>query len=81
MKKICFVFLFFIASISIAISASVVFTPDWQTADRSSVGIAPDPATETAAIVHVYAARAFSWRSLFAVHTWLATKDKDAKKL
>lgn len=79
MKKFCFVFLFFIASISIAISASVVFSPDWQTADRSSVGIAPDPAIESAAIVQVYAARAFSWRSLFAVHTWLATKDKDAK--
>jgi len=79
MKKIRFVFLFFITSISIAISASVLFGHDWQTADRSSVGIAPDPAIESEAIIQVYAARAFSWRSLFAVHTWIATKAKDAK--
>ena len=79
MKKIRFVFLFFITSISIAISASILFGPDWQTADRSSVGIAPDPAIESEAIIQVYAARAFSWRSLFAVHTWIATKAKDAK--
>ncbi len=79
MKKIRFVLLFLIASLSIAISASVVFGPDWQTADRSSVGIAPDPAIESEAVIQVYAARAFSWRSIFAVHTWIATKDKDAK--
>jgi len=80
MKKVRFIFLFFIASISIAISANVLFGTDWQTADRSSVGIAPDPAMESAAIVQVYAARAFNWRSLFAVHTWLATKAEDASK-
>jgi hypothetical protein len=80
MKKIRFVLLFFITSISIAISASVVFSPDWRTADRSSVGIAPDPAIESEAIVQVYAARAFNWRSIFAVHTWLATKAEDASE-
>jgi hypothetical protein len=79
MKKIRFVSLFFITSISIAISASVLFGPDWQTADRSSTGIAPDPSIESEAIIQVYAARAFGWRSLFAVHTWIATKDKDAE--
>ena len=80
MKKFSFLFLFFIASISIAISASVVFTPDWQTADRSSVGIAPDPAIETGAIVQVYAARTFNWQRIFAVHTWLATKAEGASE-
>ncbi len=79
MKKIRLVSLFFITSISIAISASVLFGPDWQTADRSSAGIAPDPSIESEAILQVYAARAFGWRSLFAVHTWIATKDKDAE--
>ena len=80
MKKIRFVLLLFITSISIAISAGALFGPDWQTADRSSVGIAPDPAIETEAIVQVYAARAFNWRSIFAVHTWLATKAEDASE-
>lgn len=52
---------------------------DWRTADRSSVGIAPLPEDEPAAIVHVYTARAFSWRGYFAVHSWIATKEKNAK--
>ncbi len=79
MKKIRFVFLFLITSISIVILTNILFGPDWKTADRTSVGIAPDPAIESEAVIQVYAARAFSWRNLFAVHTWIATKDKDAK--
>ncbi len=51
---------------------------DWRTADRSSVGIAPDPATTPEALVQVYAARAFNWRGIFGVHTWIATKERDA---
>ena len=51
---------------------------DWRTADRSSTGIAPDPATTPEALVQVYAARAFNWRGALGVHTWIATKDEDA---
>lgn len=51
---------------------------DWRTADRSSAGIAPAPAAEPEALVHVYAARAFNWRGYFAVHSWIATKEKNA---
>ena len=51
---------------------------DWRTADRSSAGIAPNPRTTREAVVQAYAARAFSWRGIFAVHTWIATKDADA---
>ena len=54
------------------------FGRDWRTADRSSTGIAPDPATTREAVVQVYAARAFNWRGLFAVHTWIAIKPRDA---
>ncbi len=35
---------------------SVNLGANWQTADRSSAGIAPDPAVETGAVVQVYAA-------------------------
>src|SRR5690606_13745782 len=28
--------------------------------------------------IQVYAARSFNWRGMFSVHTWLATKAKDA---
>ncbi len=50
----------------------------WYEADRSSAGIAPDPATTPEAVVQVYAARAFNWRGIFAVHTWVATKERNA---
>ncbi len=50
------------------------FDADWRTADRSSAGIAPPAASTPEAVVQVYAARAFHWRGLFGVHTWVATK-------
>jgi hypothetical protein len=56
----------------------IAHAQDWRTADRSSVGIAPDPGQEEQALVHVYAARAFRWRKYFAVHCWVATKEKGA---
>ncbi|MBT6094688.1 MAG: DUF3750 domain-containing protein [Rhodospirillaceae bacterium] len=51
---------------------------DWRTASRESAGIAPDPARHSEAIVQVYAARAYSWRGVFGVHTWIAVKPTDA---
>ncbi len=51
-----------------------VYADDWRTADRSSAGLAPDPAEFRDAIIQVYAARTFGWRRAFAVHTWIATK-------
>ena len=52
---------------------------DWRTADRSPTGVAPDPAVTREAVVQVYAARAFNWRGMFAVHTWIATKPRGAR--
>jgi hypothetical protein len=51
---------------------------DWRTADRSPTGIAPDPSLTQEAVIQVYAARAFNWRGMFAVHTWIATKPENA---
>jgi len=51
---------------------------DWRTATRESAGIAPPAAAYRDPIVQVYAARAFSWRGAFAVHTWVAVKPRDA---
>ena len=50
----------------------------WNQAGRESVGIAPKPDVEKRAVVQIYAARAHGWRGNYAVHTWIATKDKDA---
>jgi len=52
----------------------------WRTADRSSARIAPSPEQESAAVVQVYAARAYSWRGYFAVHTWISTKAAGARQ-
>jgi hypothetical protein len=47
---------------------------DWRTASRESAGIAPDPSVAKEAIIHVYGAKAWSWRGWFAIHTWIAAK-------
>ncbi|KYG60942.1 hypothetical protein AZI85_10690 [Bdellovibrio bacteriovorus] len=56
------------------------FAQDWRTATRDSAGIAPDPHSEKRAVVQVYAARTVDWRGYFAVHSWIATKEKDANE-
>lgn len=53
---------------------------DWRTASREPAGIAPDPVEVSEPVVQVYAARAYSWRGIFGVHTWIATKRRDADR-
>src|SRR5690554_6294779 len=60
------------------LSITACSSGDWQTASREPAGIAPNPATESQAVIEVYAADAFGWRGWFAVHTWLAVKPKQA---
>lgn len=45
---------------------------------RGSAGIAPLPDEYRGALIEVYAARTSSWHSRLAVHTWVATKERDA---
>lgn len=52
---------------------------DWWALDRGPSGQAPDPAATPEAVVQVYAARAVSWRGVFAVHTWIAVKPRGAE--
>jgi hypothetical protein len=51
---------------------------DWRTASRDSANIAPDPASEKAAVLQVYGASTWGWRGWFAIHTWIATKPTNA---
>jgi len=46
----------------------------WSRARWDSAGLAPDPATTPEAVVQVYAARAWGWKGVFAVHSWLVLK-------
>ena len=52
---------------------------DWSTASHTPVGLAPDPRQVREAVVQVYAARAFAWRGVFSVHTWVAVKPAHAE--
>jgi hypothetical protein len=51
----------------------------WYDARRDPTGLAPDPATTQEAVIQVYAARAVSWRGIFAVHTWISVKPTGAE--
>jgi hypothetical protein len=53
---------------------------DWQTADRSSAGILPSPAQHPDALVRVFAARTVRWRGIFAVHSWIVIKERNAPR-
>jgi hypothetical protein len=46
----------------------------WRNASRASTGQSPDPATTPEAVVQAFAARAWSWRGAFGVHSWIAAK-------
>jgi len=39
---------------------------------------APDPRTHPEAVIQVYGANVWGWRGNFAMHTWVATKARDA---
>ena len=79
MKRTVLLFtLLIVTPLLIAACSSARLGADWRTADRSSADLAPDPLQHRDAVVQVYAARAFNWRGIFAVHTWIAVKPKDA---
>jgi hypothetical protein len=46
----------------------------WSQASRAPTGIAPLPTNTPEALIQVYAARSFSWRGAFGIHTWFAAK-------
>jgi hypothetical protein len=52
---------------------------NWWEARNDTTHQAPDPASTPEAVVEVYAARAFSWRGAFGVHTWIAAKPTGAR--
>ena len=53
---------------------------NWRTASRESSGLSADPQLFKEAVIEFYAADAFSWRGIFAVHTWVVVKEKDAEE-
>lgn len=71
-------FLLFFGPLLTLLSCSVNLSGNWYDADRGTSEQAPNPRDTPEAIVQIYAARAYNWRGLFAVHMWIATKPEKA---
>lgn len=72
------VIVLFFGPLWVLLTGQVDLSTHWQRADRSRANIAPLPKDHPAALVQVYAARAYHWRGLFAVHLWIAIKPQNA---
>ena len=68
----------FSRSLSAAIMARAP-SRDRRTTSRAPVGLAPDPAATSEAVVQVYSARCSGWLGYFGVHTWIAVKAAGAR--
>jgi hypothetical protein len=64
----------------LALYAGFASAADWRTASHASVGLAPDPASTSEAVIQVYGARTWGWKGIFGVHTWVAVKPSKARK-
>lgn len=64
--------------LAMALQRGLQLDARWYEAGREPAGLAPEPAEQEAALVQVYAARAFGWRGILGVHTWIAVKDRGA---
>ena len=71
-----FIFLFYVLPLllSYGFYSMAAHGVQWWQARQDATGLAPDPATTPEAVVQVYSARAFNWRGIFGVHTWVAVK-------
>ena len=74
-----FLFLLLLGPLLMRWSSKINMSTDWEKANRESAGLAPNPNNTPEALVQVYGARAFNWRGLFAVHTWIAVKPAHAQ--
>jgi len=78
-KRLSVLFFVFLILLGFGVYAVIVSSnSNWRTASRQSAHISVLASEEHRAIVQVFTARAFSWRGLFSVHSWIAFKPKGA---
>lgn len=73
-----FLIILFVGPLIVFLTHQVDFSTDWRTAPRLSAGISPKVDEFKPAVVEFFSARTYHWRGLFAVHTWIAIKPKNA---
>ena len=71
---------FLIAGPLLALGEVKIMGKAWWEASRQSSGISPNPDEVMEAVIQVFAARAFSWRGILGVHTWIAVKPTNASE-
>jgi hypothetical protein len=54
--------------------------PDWASADWSSANLLPRPAAKPEALIYIYAARTGRWKGIFAHHSWIVVKERNAAR-
>ena len=74
MKRASTLMIFLFTGPLLVLGGGDVMGKAWWEASRESAELAPDPRTVPEAVVQVYAARAFSWRGAFGVHTWISVE-------
>jgi hypothetical protein len=82
-KKYVFLFLLLVIAPLVISTLNYLLSDrrgNWQTADRSSVGLLPDASEHPDALIRVFAARTVRWRGIFAVHTWIVVKERGASR-
>ena len=65
-------------ALALAFLGSCTEQGHWRLSSRESVGLAPTPQQEPDAIVQIYAAKLWGMRGLFADHTWVSVKRRNA---
>lgn len=77
--SLVFVFLFLLPlGVHAAIFWSKGWEESWRSADWSSAGILGETTTSEP-VISVYAARTGKWKGIFAVHSWILVKDRNAR--
>ena len=81
MKLLGFVLsVFLIAGPLLALGEVKIMGKAWWEASRQSSGVSPNPDEVMEAVIQVFAARAFSWRGILGVHTWITVKPTNASE-
>src|SRR3981189_3128060 len=83
LRKSVIVFLFLLIAPIAASAARYLLgdrSADWQAADRSAGRNLPSATGPPYALVRVYAARTVRWRGIFAVHSWIVIKERNAPR-
>ncbi|KZX82797.1 hypothetical protein A3715_05790 [Oleiphilus sp. HI0009] len=70
--------IFTVLVLSLGLVLTGCSTGSWRDASRDSANLSPLPGDYSDAIVQVYAADAWGWRGIFAVHTWISVKPSNA---